>query len=152
LTSSGFELAADDVLLMHDGGGVTGLPFAAAIKAGAWQLIGRQWPNLLSRPVYHRPDRKRVRYLLPNQMAAPIPRKIGWIALLDRHPHAPASVKDLDPVAALGALIADGAAPDHRLSTRGFASLVNTLHDVRCCRLSYSDLDDASNRLLGLCI
>jgi hypothetical protein len=152
LSRSGFDLAADDVVLMHDGGLVTGLPFAAAAKAGAWTLVRDHWPNILSCPVYRRPDRKRVRYLLPNHIASPAPRRIGWIAFLDRRPNTMAAeADDIDPVAVLRALFEAATAPDHRLGMVGFTSLVSALRQVRCFRLTYSDLGEATNRLVDLC-
>jgi hypothetical protein len=151
LARSGFDLAADDVVLMRDGGLVSGLPFAAAAKGGAWKLVARYWPNLLDCPVYRRPDGKLVRYLVPGCMASPLPRRVGWIALLDRRSHGAVSIDDVDPVAALRALIDGGTARDDQMSTTGFTSLVSALSDVRCYRITYADLGEATDRLLELC-
>jgi hypothetical protein len=151
LAAEGFELAADDVVLMGEDGLVTGLPFPLAAKAGSWGLAARRWPRILNCATYRRPDGRRVRYFLPDRLASPGPRRIGCVALLDRRRDAATTVKDIDPAIALAALITEGTAPDRRLSSRGFASLVAALDGARCCRLTYSDLDEAASRMCGLC-
>jgi hypothetical protein len=51
----------------------------------------------------------------------------------------------------LRALFEAATAPDHRLGMAGFTSLVSALRQVQCFRLTYSDLGEATKRLVDLC-
>lgn len=151
LMQAGFEFVADDVVLLDEAGFTTGLPFPPAIKAGSWPLVARHWPNLATGQAYQRPDGQRVRYLVPNPIAAAHPRRIGFVILLDRRDQPGTCVQDIDPAAALAALIAEGTARDGRLSVAGFNSLVSTLSEARCRRLTFRDLPEAADALRALC-
>jgi hypothetical protein len=148
---AGFELLADDVVLLDDKGSVTGLPFPPAAKAGSWPLIARHFPKIAIGPPHRRPDGRRVRFVVPDRIAAARPRRIGTVVLLDRSERAEACVRDIDPVLALGALLAEGTARDCRLGAAGFAALVGALDQARCCRLTYQDLPAASDVMRDLC-
>ena len=151
LALAGFELAADDVALIDGDGMVRGLPFPFAAKAGSWPLIASHWPDAAMGPIYRRPDGKRVRFLRPDRLASPEPRRIGAVVLLDRRDGAGTCVRDIDPVEALAALVAEGTSHDERLGVAGFDALVGALDVARCCRLTYDDLLPAADALGDLC-
>lgn len=151
LVQAGFELAADDVALVDGDGMVLGLPFPFAAKAGSWPLIARHWPDARIGPIYRRPDGRRVRFLLPDRLASSVSRRIGAVVLLDRRDGAGTCVRNIDPVDALGALIAEGASRDALLGVAGFVALVDALGEARCCRLTYDDLLPAADALVDLC-
>ena len=151
LMQTGFEFVADDVVLLDEEGFTAGLPFPPAIKSGSWPLIARHWPSLATGRTYRRPDGQRVRYLVPDPIAAAHLRRIGFVILLDRRDQAGTCVEDIDPAVALAALISEGTARDRRLSVAGFNSLVGTLNEARCRRLTFRDLPEAADALRALC-
>ena len=74
----GFGFAGDDVALIDAKGHCLGLPFAPAVKAGAWRLLAEACPELAAAPVFRRPDRRRVRYPVPKRFEMPSPpRRLG---------------------------------------------------------------------------
>ena len=144
LVRRGFEIAADDVVLLDETGLVTGLPLPFTVKQGAWSMLSRDWPELASQPVHWRPDGIEVRYVQNQQFADWRPQRIRFVILLDRQAGVPASLQSVGAIAALEALIAEGDARDDRLSERGFIALVTALRDTRTFRLTYSDLSEAA--------
>ena len=151
LTKAGFELLADDVTLLDEHGLVTGVPLPFTAKATSWPLLSRRWPGITDHPSHCRPDGKVVCYIphiaVSNDRR---PRRIGAVVLLNREEDARTCVEELDLTVALGALVAEGATRDERLSATGFTALVQGLGEARCCRLTYSDLGDAAEAVCSL--
>jgi hypothetical protein len=150
LARAGLEVVADDVALLNERGGVTGVPMPLAAKASSWPLISRHWPDIATQPSHYRPDGQKLCYLHQDTLADPGPRPIGQVILLNRQDRGGTRVEELDPVCALGALVAEGATRDGRLSLRGFTALVEGLREARCCRLTYSDLLEAADAVCSL--
>ena len=144
LAKAGFELLADDVVLLHHDGRVTGLPFPFTAKASSWALLSLHWPGITDRPAHRRPDGQSLCYIPQGEAADPRPRRITSVIMLDRRDDATAAIEERDRVSALQALIADGATRDQRLTSSGFAALVGALSDARCGRLTYSNLMQAA--------
>lgn len=151
LAHQGWQLQADDVALLHGGGSVTGMAMPFAAKPGSWPVVAPYRPGILRLPEHRRPDGQRVRYLPVEAIAAPAPRPIGTVVLLDRHDSGAARIEPVDPVTVLAMLIAEADSRDHRLSRAGFDSLVGALDHARCIRLTYSDAFQASGVLDELC-
>lgn len=150
LQRAGYEVVADDVVLLDHEGLITGLAFPFAAKASSWSLLSQYWPGIVDGPSYRRPDGQTLCFVPFAALDDPRPRRIGVVVLLDRQEGARASVAELDPTAALGALIAEGATRDERLTASGFTALVATLRAARCCRLTYSDLIEAADAVRRL--
>jgi hypothetical protein len=150
LAKSGLELVADDVTLLHADGTVTGITLPFSVKASAWPLLEKFWPGMTDRPVHCRPDGQSLCYVPHDRLAAPRPRRIGVIVLLDRHTDAETRVDAVDPVDALTALMAEGVTRDQQLHPGGFAALVDGLPTARCHRLVYSDLREGARAVIGL--
>ena len=150
LARAGFEVIADDVVLLNEQGLVTGVSLPFAAKASSWPLISHHWPGIAARPSHWRPDGQKLCYIPQDPVADPRPRRISSVVLLNRQDHAATRVEELDPVCALSALVAEGATRDERLSSRGFTSLVEGLREARCCRLTYSDLLEAADAVCSL--
>lgn len=150
LAAAGFEMAADDVVLMDGSGHVTGLPFPFTVKAGSWPLLARDWPAVPHAPTHRRPDGQSVRYILPRTPPASGSRQIAFFILLDRQDEAATCLDEMDSTCALRALIAEGATRDDRLSATGFTALVSALETARCLRLRYRDSRAAADALRGL--
>lgn len=153
LAHAGFGFAADDVTLLGSGGGGLGLPFAAAVKPGAWPLLAEICPDLDAAPVFRRPDGRRVRYILPKASvpASPSPRPVGWVVLLRRGRDANARLEPLDPVDALRGLLGGAYAPGGELSGTAFDVLAQVIGSAQVYLLTYSRLQDAVELLRKAC-
>jgi len=151
LSRAGWELAADDVVLVLDDGLIIGLPFPITAKSSSWPMIDRHWPELAAREGYHRPDGFDVRYILPDRIAAPGPWTIGAVVILDRQPDGEAQLEDVEPADMLGTLISEATSRDQQLTRAGFRALVTALDNARCAKLTYSGLFDGVRALDGLC-
>lgn len=153
LAHAGFGLAADDVTLLDDRGHGIGLPFAPAAKAGAWPLLAEYYPDLDAAPVFRRPDRKRVRYVIPSRfaIASPSPRPIGWVVLLRRGRDAEACLEPIDAADALHGLLNGAFTPGGELGGSAFDALVQAIGSAKTFCLTYSRLDDAVGLLRKTC-
>jgi hypothetical protein len=116
-----WRLQADDVVLMHKDGMISGLPFPFGAKAGAWPLIADHWPQALADEEYVRPDGQRIRYIVPQHYDERGRRTIGGVVLLNRKDAGGVDIAQIHPSEALMALIAEGDAQDDRLTSSAFS-------------------------------
>src|ERR1700730_5749017 len=58
LMEAGFEYAADDIVLIASDGRVKGVPFALALKSGAWAMIEKLRPEIGEAAVHSRAGRQ----------------------------------------------------------------------------------------------
>ncbi|TRC89339.1 PqqD family peptide modification chaperone [Mesorhizobium sp. WSM4303] len=153
LVHAGFGFAADDVTLLDSRGHGIGLPFAPAVKAGAWPLLAEYCPDLGAVPVCRRPDRKRVRFAVPKAFVPlpPAPLPIGCVVLLRRRRDSKASLEPVDPANALRGLLNGALAPGGELSGTAFDVLVQLIGSARTYCLAYSRLDDAVQLITKAC-
>lgn len=147
LAKAGFNFAGDDLALLHANGRVSGVPFPAAIKRGSWPLLAKLWPNVSRATTFVRPDGKRVRYVVPDEIDSAGTRPVGWVVLLHRERGADASLAAIDLPEALEGLLAGACADCNRLTTAGFSAAVTALAKAKCFRLVYADLADAVRTL-----
>lgn len=153
LAHAGFGFAADDVTLLDSSGHATGLPFAPAVKAGAWPLLAERCPDLDASPVFRRPDRRRVRFVAPRALA-PAPATavpVGCVVLLRRDRGTKARLEPVDPASALRGLLNGAFAPGRTLSCSAFDALVSLIGSAGSYYLIYSGLDDAVELLAKAC-
>jgi Coenzyme PQQ synthesis protein D (PqqD) len=151
LAHAGFGFAGDDVTLLDSLGHGVGIAFAPAVKAGAWPLLAKYYPHLGAAPICRRPDRRRVRYLVPMEFASPSPRAVGWVILLQRQADASAALRPVDPVDALRGLLNGSFARDGELTQNGFHMLTEMIGSVEFYCLTYSSLEDAIELLQSAC-
>ncbi len=151
LVHAGLGLAGDDVMLLNGEGRGIGLPFAPAVKSGAWPILAEYCPELAASPVFRRPDRKRVRYPVPEAIAPSSPRAVGWVILLDRDRNAPTRLEPVDPVDALRVLLEGAFAPGQALTGPAFEVLTETLRSAQLYRLTYSNLHEAVQVVVKTC-
>ncbi|MBS3651688.1 aldolase [Pseudaminobacter sp. 19-2017] len=153
LAHAGFGFAADDVTVLDSMGHGLGLPFAPAVKAGAWPLLAEYCPDLGAAPVFRRPDRKRVRYVVPSGLSAATssPTPVGWIVLLRRDHDSPACLEPIDSVGALHGLLNGAFAPGRELGGSGFEALAQVIGSAEAYCLTYSGLDDAVRLIRKTC-
>jgi hypothetical protein len=153
LVHAGFGFAADDVTLLNAMGHGLGLPFAPAVKEGAWPLLAEYCPDLGAAPVFRRPDRKRVRYVVPSGLSAATssPTPVGWIILLRRGHDASACLEPIDSVGALHGLLNGASAPGRELGGSGFEALAQVIGSAEAYCLTYSSLDEAVKLIRESC-
>lgn len=153
LIHAGFGFAADDVTLLDPGGHGIGLPFAPAVKVGAWSLLADYCPDLDAAPVCRRPDRRRVRFAVPKAFVplplAPLP--IGCVVLLRRGRDSKACLEPVDPANALRGLLNGALAPGGELSGTAFEALTQLIGSTETYCLTYSRLDDAVQLISKAC-
>ena len=151
LVDAGFGFAGDDLALLNSEGRVTGVPFAPAVKSGAWNLVATCRPDIRNFPVFRHPDSKRVRYPTPRGLVPYIDYAVGWLVLLDRQPGAAAMLKPVDPVSALRWVLQESYAQGQQLTVAGFKALGRAIDGAKYYRLTYSRLDDAVELLDRTC-
>ena len=153
LVHAGFGFAADDVTLLDSKGYGVGLPFAPAVKAGAWSLLAEYCPDLGAAPVFRRPDRRRVRFAVPREFvpgpASPLP--VGCVVLLRRGRDAKACLAPIDPASALRGLLNGAFSPGRELSGTAFDVLTQIVGSAETYCLTYSRLDDAVELITKAC-
>lgn len=151
LVHDGFGYGGDDVALLRAGGLCMPLPFAPAVKSGAMCILLSSFPQLGKAPILRRPDRRRVRYLLPDAFVPPPDCTIGWIVLLDRQSGSAARLQRVDAGDALRGLLAGAFAQEGGLTDRSFHLLAGIIGAADVFRLTYSDLQDAIETLGKAC-
>lgn len=151
LVGAGFEYRGDDIALVAPDGDVTGVSFAPAVKSGAWDIVGKIFPELNDAPIHRRPDGRRVRYLQPGRIAPDRPYPVGWIFFISRTANGPPISKPLGSMDALGKIIEGSFAPDGKLTRAGCNALKQTLANAHSYTLTYSHVTEARDALAGLC-
>lgn len=151
LVDAGFGFAGDDLALLNSEGQVTGIPFAPAVKAGAWKLVATYRPDIRDTPIFRRPDRRRVRYPAPRGLVPAIPYPAGWIVLLDRRSSATAALTPVDPLSAVRWMLQEAYTKNRQLTTAGFRAVGHLINRAEYFRLTYSQLEDAVELLHQAC-
>lgn len=151
LAHAGFGFAGDDVTFLDSRGQGAGIAFAPALKAGAWPLLAKYYPHVSTAPICRRPDRRRVRYLVPTEFASPSPRAVGWVILLRRQAHASAALRPVGPVGALRGLLNGSFALNGELTENAFLMLTEMIGSAEFYCLTYSSLEDAIELLQSAC-
>jgi hypothetical protein len=150
LIEAGFEYAADDVVLIATDGRVTGLPFAPALKSGAWALIEKIRPDVRGSAVHCRLDGKRVRYLdVPRTVNGSMP--VGWLVFIKRVSNVPAELVPLGQLETMGRLIDGSYSADGKLTDQAFHAIKGMLSSAKSFELQYSDAAQARDVLMDLC-
>jgi hypothetical protein len=146
----GFTLLGDDTVLLERSLLVRPMPFAPAIKAGAWTLLAPYHPALSDRPIHVRPDAKKVRYLRPCEVAGEsLPA--AWLVFADWRRDTTPPLAALARSEALRRLLACCYAPARALSEDDVARLVTWMGGLACHTLATGDLAAALDALDRLC-
>jgi len=151
LAKSGFLYGGDDIALFNRDGTVRPVPFAAAVKPGAWSLVSQIEPNLGLMPIHRRQDGKRVRYLRPARLAGARNIPIGWIVVLRRQRGRGTHIVDLDPVDTLRHLLSGASSTTRTLSLEVMRALVPAVSAAACFELHYSNPEAAVATLIHKC-
>ncbi|PZX10153.1 hypothetical protein LX81_04296 [Palleronia aestuarii] len=149
LDQKGFCIAGDDLADLLPDGRIRALPFAATLKEGAWSLLERD--DITSAPIFHRPDRKVVRYLPIDAAGSGKAHRVDWIVVLDRRDGAALTVTQLSTTETFAALLQSAWSGKDALSPDGFDALAAAINTSRCIRLTYCDLSSAAKALDQFC-
>lgn len=150
LANTGFAYGADDLVHFDPNGHALGVCFPAAVKHGAWPLLGGFAPGLADAPIHFRGDGVRVRYYLPANLAAPIAKPVTVFVRLRRDGPSLSGCAPISGLSALCALLESGWSERHALEAAVIRSLATRFSDARCYELHYSDLREAVERVRGL--
>jgi hypothetical protein len=156
LVAAGFELMADDTtVLARDTLDARPVPFAICVKEGAWELLKSRFPAIDGRPIHHRLDGKKVRYLLPaagHSWARPASRRpVDILIFLNRVPEAKSSLRAIARADALSRLSNEFCPLGDGLSAEKIDQLISWMTRIDCAELKYSPLDEGVERLAKLC-
>jgi len=156
LVAAGFELMADDTtVLTRDTLDARPVPFAICVKEGAWGLLKSRFPAIDGRPVHHRLDGKKVRYLLPaagHAWARPASRRpVDTLIFLNRVPEAKSSLRAIARADALSRLSNEFCPLGDGLSAEKLDQLIGWMTRIDCAELKYSPLDEGVEQIARLC-
>lgn len=150
LAAAGWAYGSDDIVRISPQAAVTGVPFAAAIKAGSLPLLRASWPGLADLAPWVRGDGQRARYLLPSRRLSGAPGPLDIFVVLARRPGAGARTRPLSTLDALAAILEAGCARRWRMNADAMAALAVSLERAVCVRLEYDALAAAVTCLEGL--
>lgn len=149
LVADGFAFGGDDIAMIGPDGRAAGVPFAPAIKPGAWDIAETLRPDLKKYAVCRRPDGKRVRYLKPENLARNPPHAVGWIIFIRRKAGA-ASLNPINRVEALRRLMDASHAVEGKLDLEKCNALKQMIENAEMFELTYANLSQASEAIGGL--
>jgi hypothetical protein len=151
LASAGFAFGGDDVARVHADGTVTGVPFAAAAKPGAWPLLKAYVPELESLPILERAGGVLVRYVLPKQLDALGPLPIDITIALQRGEEEGARLEPVNPLDALVAFYESAWSGGRRSAeAETLLAVARRFSHARHYRLIYGDLAEAVTAIQDL--
>lgn len=150
LVEAGFEYSADDIVLIAPNGDATGVPFAPAVKPGAWDIVTQFRPDLKDAVVHKRPDGRRVRYLKPLRIARNGGSPVDSIFFI-RRSRGPTRLKPLGQVEAMRRLMEGSYSPGGKLNLVTCNSLKRTIARANSFELMYSSLAEANDAIVRFC-
>lgn len=150
LMAAGFSFAADDIVLIAPDGSATGVPFAPAVKSGAWDTVREFRPDVTDAAIHRRTDGKRVRYLAPTRIARHASYPVGTIVFIKRALDV-TELRPLDPLKAMRLVMEASYAEDGLLSSAGCRTLNRMLAGASAFELTASTLDETAATIAQLC-
>jgi hypothetical protein len=150
LMARGFAFLGDDTVLLDEELRVRGLPFALAVKAGAWDLLKPYHPSLFALPVDRRPDGRVVRYLRPSTFVGQA-LPAAWM-VFPRWQGAPRpGLAAMSRVDALRQFLPGCYASARRLGDSEMGQLIAWIERIDCHTLDSSDLPAAIASIERMC-
>lgn len=150
LMARGFAFLGDDTVLLDEELRVRGLPFALAVKAGAWDLLKPYHPSLFALPVDRRPDGRVVRYLRPSAVVAhALPA--AWMVFPSWQGAPRPGLEAMSRVDALRQFLPGCYASARRLGAGEMEQLIAWIERIDCYTLDSSDLQAAIASIKRLC-
>ncbi|WP_424627933.1 hypothetical protein [Bradyrhizobium sp. SYSU BS000235] len=149
LAEAGFTYGGDDITLVAPDGTAAGVPFAPAIKPGAWEIVSQFRPDLDEAVIHRRPDGKRVRYVRPERIDGSY-GPVGWILFI-RRGRGPAKFTQLDRIEVMRRLMDGSYSPGEKMTLAMCNALKQAINGADCFELSYSDSAEARDAIIRLC-
>ncbi len=150
LAAAGWAFCGDDIVRVHADGLVRAMPFAAAVKSGAWELLEPLWPEVGDLQAWVRSDGQITRYFLPPNRADREARPLDGFVILAREAGAAPRLELVEPAAALAVLLESAYAAGRGLEPGILEAVAGRLGAVVCRRLVYDDLTQAVQAMEGL--
>jgi hypothetical protein len=151
LMEAGFAYGGDDIVLITPDGMAEGVPFAPAVKPGAWDMIRKLRGDFGDTVVHTRPDGKRVRYLNTSGRTRGGSVAVGWIVFIKRASRTPAALTPLGQLETMERLIEGSHTAGGKLTHQAFHAIKRMLADAKSFELTYSNATDARDALVDLC-
>jgi hypothetical protein len=150
LLARGFAFLGDDTVLLDHDLRVRGLPFALAVKAGAWDLLKPYHPSLFALPVDRRPDGRVVRYLRPSKVAEQA-LPAAWMVFPSWEKAPSPGLTVMSRVDALRRFLPGCYASARRLGADEMTQLIAWIEQIDCYTLDSSDLPAAIASIERIC-
>ncbi len=141
LILAGFRYHSDDIVWVGDQGEVTGVPFAPALKEGAWPLLNDMACDLPTSAMYSRNDGQRVRYVL-DQRVETAPVELQSILLLERGGGGTARIQPVTGTEVLKNILSSAYSARGAISASTLRALVERIKVARAGRLYSSNWRD----------
>lgn len=141
LIMAGYTYLSDDVVWISDQGEVTGVPFAPAVKEGAWRLLDEMECDLPTSAAYLRGDGQRVRYVLDRPVQA-APVYVQSVILLERRGDGPPRLEPVSGIEVLKTILGSAYAARGAISAATLEALVRRIETMRAARLHASGWRD----------
>ena len=156
LIGDGFEALGDDtVVLSQKSLEVRPIPFGVCLKDGAWDLLASRFPKLATYPIHHRPDGKRVRYLMPEMIAsltdAQARHTVNWMIFPERNGTGEAHLVPVRRPDALSRFVFQFCPLGTGWDSQKIDRLAQWIGTIECFELHFSTLDQGVRKLRELC-
>jgi virulence-associated protein VapD len=148
LVGSGYEYCSDDIVRFQCDATANGVPFAPAVKQGAWPLVAPYAPTIDSLPTYRRGDGQAVRYL--PMLASTRPRVISNVVLLARQVGVPTALESVAPLEMVSTILESAYSAKRSIDADTLKTFARATESAGCHRLVYSALPDAVDAIGSL--
>ncbi|CAN7701581.1 transporter [Rhizobium rhizogenes] len=150
-SEEGCEMLADDIVIIDETDRLRGIPFPIAVKDGSWPLLQDFYPKLAALPIHIRPDGKIVKFLPgggDKDDSSTI--RARTIVFIRQNLAGQCSLSRMHPLDAFQRLLAEAAAPRHRLTDAAFGALRDLVNTSQAFEMEVSRLEDAVQAIRGL--
>ena len=156
LTGDGFMALGDDTIVLARGSlAARPIPFGVCLKDGSWNLLANRFPRLATYPIHRRPDRKRVRYLIPENgrptTATQGRHVVTWMIFPERNDHGEACLVPLRRLEALSRFILQFCPLGAGLDSLKIERLSQWIATIDCFELRFSTLEQGVQQIKELC-
>jgi hypothetical protein len=148
LAGSGYEYCSDDIVRFQRDATAVGVPFAPAVKQGAWPLVAPYAPAIDRLPTYRRGDGKAVRYL--PMLVSNRPRVISDVILLARQAGVPTALERVAPLEMVSTILESAYSAKRSLDADMLKAFARATESAGCHRLAYSALPEAVDAIRSL--
>ncbi|WP_246662604.1 transporter [Rhizobium sp. P44RR-XXIV] len=146
-----WSVEGDDIVLVDEKSQLKGVSFPIAIKNGSWTLLQDRFPQLATCPAYVRSDGKIVKFLPTDAEGDNSPSlRATTMIFIRRSEVGQCSLSRMAPLMAFQRLLAEAAAPAHKLTDRAFRSLGELVNRSQAFEMEVGSLEDAVQAIRSL--